>query len=59
MSNDIFDRMRTNRGPLGSGLPREVILRSQTRGPIGNRMYFQGRKSLLGVLMTIWIGQPS
>ena len=46
MSNDIFDRMRTNRGPLGkwASLAEGYFAFPKLEGPIGNRMYFQGKE---------------
>ena len=46
MRNDIFDRMRTNRGPLGkwASLAEGYFAFPKLEGPIGNRMYFQGKK---------------
>ena len=46
MRNDIFDRMRTNRGPLGkwASLAEGYFAFPKLEGPIGNRMYFQGKE---------------
>lgn len=46
MKNDIFDRMRTNRGPLGkwASLAEGYFAFPKLEGPIGNRMYFQGKE---------------
>lgn len=46
MKNDIFERMRTNRGPLGkwASLAEGYFAFPKLEGPIGNRMYFQGKE---------------
>ena len=46
MKNDIFERMRTNRGPLGKWafLAEGYFAFPKLEGPIGNRMYFQGKE---------------
>ena len=46
MSNDIFDRMRTNKGPLGkwASIAEGYFAFPKLEGPIGNRMYFQGKE---------------
>ena len=46
MNNDIFDRMRANRGPLGkwSEVAEGYFAFPKLEGPIGNRMLFQGKE---------------
>ena len=46
MNHDIFDRMRTNKGPLGkwASLAEGYFAFPKLEGPIGNRMYFQGKE---------------
>ena len=46
MKNDIFDRMRANRGPLGkwSDVAEGYFAFPKLEGPIGNRMLFQGKE---------------
>ena len=46
MKNDIFDRMRANRGPLGkwSEVAEGYFAFPKLEGPIGNRMLFQGKE---------------
>ncbi|MBT7458529.1 MAG: pyridoxal phosphate-dependent aminotransferase family protein, partial [Flavobacteriaceae bacterium] len=46
MNNDIFDRMRTDRGPLGkwSTIAEGYFAFPKLEGPIGNRMIFRGKE---------------
>ena len=46
MKNDIFERMRANRGPLGkwSDIAEGYFAFPKLEGPIGNRMLFQGKE---------------
>ena len=46
MKNDIFERMRANRGPLGkwSDVAEGYFAFPKLEGPIGNRMLFQGKE---------------
>ena len=46
MNNDIFDRMRANRGPLGkwSDVAEGYFAFPKLEGPIGNRMLFQDKE---------------
>ena len=46
MINDIFNRIRANKGPIGkwSDLAEGYFAFPKLEGPIGNRMYFQGRE---------------